>query len=177
MNNGQCNIIKENSQSDENINVKKTISDSKLMNLYKEKLQSSIPENIVDTQVSYALVDINKDNIPELIIKTGTCEADYRYYFYTYNENNSYYDFDNYVVYAGFIDAGYSGLYKMNNDNYLVYVYAHMGAETISYLTLENDWIVDKRISQRVNVEDYKTGDESISLVDYKDTSLFDNYK
>lgn len=118
---------KVDDKSNESTKAKKTISDSKLMELYKEKVQSLVPQNTVDTQVSYAIVDINKDSIPELIIKTGTCEADYRYYFYTYNENNSYYDFDNYVVYAGSIDGGHSGLYKMNNENYLVYLYAHMG--------------------------------------------------
>lgn len=158
-------------------NNKMTISMNELMNLYKEKLNSYVPDHNMDIQIYYSIIDINKDNIPELVIKSGSAEADYKFIFYTYNENNDYYAFDDYVVYAGTSDGGHSSLYEMNNKNYLMNIYAHMGAESVSYLTLENDWIVEKRISQRITEDEYKSGDKYIKLVDYKDTSLFDSYK
>ncbi len=40
---------------------------------------------------TYCIYDIDKNNVPELIIKHGTCEADYQYSFYTYENGNSKY--------------------------------------------------------------------------------------
>jgi hypothetical protein len=37
--------------------------------------------------IDYCLFDMNTDGIPELIVKTGTCEADYTITFYTYKNN------------------------------------------------------------------------------------------
>lgn len=37
----------------------------------------------------YAVYDIDKDNIPELIVKSGTCEVDYKYIYYSYCNNSA----------------------------------------------------------------------------------------
>jgi len=158
-------------------NAKKTISNIELMDLYKNELKNYIPESGNDVQLLYAIVDINKDDILEMIIKTGNTEATYQYIFYTYDENNSYYAYDNYLVYAGTIDGGHTSLYEMKQGEYLLSSYAHMSAEIVSYLTLENGWIVDRRISQKINVDNYQEGDNYIEFNDYQDMSVFDSYK
>lgn len=154
-------------------NAKMTITKSELMNLYKDKLLSYIKED--DNQLEYTIFDINKDNIPELIIKSGDSEATYEFIFYTYNENNSSYAYDDYVVYAGTSYGGHSSLYETTNKNYLVNLYSHMGSTSGFDLTLENDWIVEKRINEKVDIDDYLKNSKRIELISYKDTSLFEN--
>lgn len=64
----------------------------------------------------YFLYDIDCDGIPELWIKTGTCEANYRMLVYTYvNGSKMIYD----------ASAGHSSFYI--GDGYVLRVYGHMG--------------------------------------------------
>lgn len=55
--------------------------------LYKRKLQelSVYPEknNMDYCMLVYALINMNKNNIPELLVMMGTCEADYTFTFYS----------------------------------------------------------------------------------------------
>jgi len=51
-----------------------------------EKFNSVLSDDYYST-VEYTLYDMDYDGIPELIIKYGTCEADYRISVFTYNES------------------------------------------------------------------------------------------
>ncbi|MGN1375438.1 MAG: hypothetical protein ACI4V5_02670 [Prevotella sp.] len=87
---------------------------------------------------SYFLYDIDRDNIPELWIKTGNCEADYRLLVYTYHDGiKQLYD----------DGAGHSCLYK--GKGYILQVYAHMGVAFWNKLTYKNG-----RISARIIYEE-----------------------
>lgn len=59
-------------------------------NMYKENYKSIITAlsfNDSINTIDYTLYDMNADGIPELVLKTGSCEADYKLSFYTYKEN------------------------------------------------------------------------------------------
>lgn len=68
---------------------------------------------------TYFLFDITGDGVPEVWIKSGSCEADYKLSVYTYNNGIS-------VIEEGEDgDAGHSGFYK--GTNYILKVSGHMG--------------------------------------------------
>lgn len=64
------------------------------MDVYKD-----VVKNTAYQKFSYGVDDINNVGIEELIFKTGSSEADYNYYIYTYDE--SFEDSKNHVVLVG----------------------------------------------------------------------------
>lgn len=85
----------------------------------------------------YYVYDINKDNLPELIIKRGTCEADYRYDVYTYTDYEA--------VYIGKLPGGHISVCGINESGILLY-HAHMGYEMIFEGTMDSNKISYKTI-------------------------------
>ena len=43
-----------------------------------------------DPELSYLIYDIDKDTIPELLVKIGTCEADYHGALYTFRDGRAF---------------------------------------------------------------------------------------
>lgn len=85
----------------------------------------------LDTQWlwGYFLTDIDNDGSAELITEIGTCEADVCYHFYRYKKGKA-------VEFAD-MPAGHSALVGFPGTKYLIYVWAHMGYESISLMHLE----------------------------------------
>lgn len=81
----------------------------------------------------YSLYDMDENGVQELIIRTGTCEADYKYLFYTYDEK---------IVYCGEAHAGHSGLAIPDEGLGLLLCYQQMGYSSRWLLTLENNTII-----------------------------------
>ena len=84
---------------------------------------------------SYFLFDIDRDDIPELWIKVGNCEADYMLLVYTYRDGirKLYED-----------GAGHLNMYK--GKDYILQVYAHMGSAYWNKLSYKNGKITSKII-------------------------------
>lgn len=143
-----------------------SITKDELMDVYKD-----VVKNTMYQKFTYGVVDINNDGIEELIFKTGSSEADYNYYIYTYDE--SFEDSKNHVVLVGDLPGGHSALYKMN-DGTLMHLRGQMGEETVTIYTLENDWLVRKSVKSRETSSDYTKGDKEIKMVSNTNLSLFD---
>ena len=137
------------------------------MDVYKEIINETTYNSF-----SYGVIDINDDGVDELIIKSGDNEADYNYYIYTYDE--AYEDSYNHVVLVGEFSGGHSVLYKMN-DGTLMHLRGHMGVETVTIYSLENDWLVRKSVvSNNIGNGNYTKGDKKIELVSGTDLSMFE---
>lgn len=94
----------------------------------------------------YMLYDIDKDGVKELLLETGTCEADYMYEVYTVQNGSA--------VYLGEIPGGYSEFYADENggtENYIIrhYFRVSMEGETITYVYLENGALWEEEIISR----------------------------
>ena len=74
-------------------------------------------------EYSYFVYDIDKDGIPELIVKTGTCEADYTAVVYGCQNGTS--------IRIGETHAGHSSFYGDPFGNGLIIHQGHMGYATI----------------------------------------------
>lgn len=78
----------------------------------------------------YLLYDMDGDGHPELILKAGTCEADFEYRFYT-QENGQ-------IRYLGCVCGSHSGLCGYNCGEGLIIHAAHQMCEWITLVTLKN---------------------------------------
>lgn len=104
------------------------------------------------------IYDVNKDNVNDLIIYTGTCEADYEYEVYTVKNSN--------VIKMGTIPGSQSVLYGNSAKPGLVLQYAHMGYEEIFEVTYANNTFNLKSVYQNEidPEEDYSIPKNSIEL-------------
>ena len=94
--------------------------------------------------MDYYFYDIDKDGVKELLVKNGTCEADYTYQAYTIQNNKS--------KYLGQISGGHTVFYKDENGGtkkYIIQVQGHMMWESVSYVEINNGKIGSKEISNR----------------------------
>lgn len=67
--------------------AEQTQSQSTYKDAYKQKIQELSANTASLNTIDYCLCDMNADGIPELIVITGTCEADYVITFYTYKND------------------------------------------------------------------------------------------
>ncbi len=102
--------------------------------------------------LDYLLYDLNNDDVLEIIIKHGTCEADYTYYVYTMENNRA--------VFVGETSAFHSGLGLL--DGKVVESMSHMGYVSIS------EWVFD---GTTLSVNEIESGDYEDVVVDF-DTYL-----
>ncbi|MGN0665894.1 MAG: hypothetical protein ACI4KF_05150 [Huintestinicola sp.] len=84
--------------------------------------------------VEFNLYDIDKDGIPELFVKTGTCEADY--------QTSVYYVDGTEAVPAGSIGSGHSVFCSYPGENGFLKHTGHMGYAYIQMIRLENGCLV-----------------------------------
>lgn len=141
---------------------------------YKEQLQKFYKQydNSESNQIAteYGIADIDKDGIPELLIRNYTCEADMIMYFFKY-ENGL-------VNQLGTLGSSHTAYYTMNNEKYLLGVNGHMGYETTFKVYISSNKIKTETISSKElgADEDYEEGDKYLEEVNWNDSSLIDNY-
>lgn len=104
--------------------------------LYKEVVQKTWDEiygkNDGLVSISYALYDIDRDQIPELLFKHGTCEADFRIDVYTV-------DLDARLMHIASLGGGHTSFARDEKTNELVLVWGHMGSMSLDWYTMDDD--------------------------------------
>lgn len=163
--------ISENSVNDTtNNNSIIESKDEETKSNWKDKFKEIIKGYQETENVVYNLTDIQKDNVPELVIRTGSSEVEYMYYFYSFK--------DDVVSMIGEIGAGHTLLYEINDEKYIMAVYAHMGYETVSNISIVDNKIKYEEVFKReidIN-EEYTEGDKYIELYDVSNLEIIDNY-
>ena len=95
---------------------------------------------------TYFLLDITGDGIPELFVRTGTCEADAQLHIYTYNTC---------LTRLSTISACHCTFYQGNG--YFVVLWAHMGDWGTYKYFLKNGKLMRKELNSGV-LKDYGEG-------------------
>ncbi len=88
----------------------------------------------------YTLYDVDKNGIPELFIRVGTCEADSEFNVFTFKSVTKYVD------YYGSFPAGHTALAGVEGDNSIVFFYGHMGYETLTKYTYREGLFVGSEL-------------------------------
>lgn len=96
----------------------------------------------------YWLYDIDKDDVPELILKYGTCEADFHGSVYTYKNGKTELLTDEFPL-------GHTGLYSDPGENGIICYWGHMGYASVSRFRFENgetayDYLYEENINERI---------------------------
>ena len=142
----------------------KNSQESSISKAYKEILEQYIKETQKNAYITveYALTDINDDGIKELIIMSCSSNADYKFTFYTFKNNEA--------IKLGSNDCGASSLYKMKKGSCLKQVYIHGGGEIVWNITYKsNEFEVEKIKERSLTVEEEMNGDftEGDKLIEF----------
>ena len=119
----------------------------------------------------YSIHDINNDGMPELLVYSGTCEADWKLTVYTCKDKNS--------IKTGEVSFSHGVLYVMHGEKYLKFIKGHMLHEIVSkmYLNSDNKLVVEEISNKELgDGEDYEEGDEYLDTYKFTDLSAIDNY-
>lgn len=104
----------------------------------------------------YCLYDMNRDGFPELILRTGNCEADYMFTVYTVS--------DGALVDCGELVGGHSSLLINGSGDVLRYE-GHMGVYNITVSTLDGTMFITKEIAD--GELDYSKNEEYPELEEF----------
>lgn len=84
-------------------------------------------------EISYAVYDIDKDGTPELIVKSGTCEADYIGALYSFRDGKAF-------QFGEELYLGHSSLYSDPGENGIILLYGHMGEARAIRISFEDGY-------------------------------------
>ena len=122
--------------------------------LYKRQIQtmSDVPVSggIAFYSIEYALFDMNHDSIPELIVRSGTCEADYQLSFYTATNDGLK------TLGTGF-NGSHCAFYKDSDKDQLVTQWGHMGVGGIVWYGYNGNGVT---IDKEDDDIDYRNADD-----------------
>lgn len=114
-----------------------------MIKAYDQVMRNHLSEN---GQCEYFLFDITGDKLPELWVKTGTCEADYALYVYTYDQEVK-------QLLKDF--AGHSSFFQ--GKDYVIQMTAQMGYELWTKFTFDGKIVSEKIFEGSISGdEDYK---------------------
>ncbi len=122
--------------------------------------------NYFEIPFEYCLYDIDQNGIPELIVLTGACEADYMYDIYTFSNDK--------LIHLGEISGFHSSLY-ISSIGGLVNYQGQMGCYTITKITIKKDKLVVNKIAEgEISGDQDYPALEKFGLKDYdKSLDLF----
>ena len=117
----------------------------KIYEAYVAQLESKAAEVNADAGglCEYFLFDITGDGIPELWVRSGTCEADYMLYVYRYGIGQ--------LELMHSTGAGHSSFYC--GDNYVLQVMAHMGEAGWYKIELSGSGLSEELVYEESDVE------------------------
>jgi hypothetical protein len=102
------------------------------------------------------LYDMNQDGFPEFILKTGDCEAAYKYTVYTVVNGE--------LINCGELNGSHSSLFTNGSGRFVRYE-GHMGVYNIDVSTLEGTTLKTQKIAN--GVLDYKKNEDYPKLDKY----------
>ena len=83
--------------------------------------------------LSYLVYDIDKDGTPELIYKTGTCEADYHGGIYTFRDGRAFQIGEELAL-------GHSSFYSDPGENGIILMWGHMGYASAVRISIKDGY-------------------------------------
>lgn len=115
-------------------------------NAYGPVLDRTLAEygNDIGAYLVYYVYDIDKDGVKELLLQTGTCEADFMYEIYTIEGES--------CKYLGEISGSHTSFFADESggtEDYIIQMQAQMGYEVLYRISLHNGELVSEEMSSR----------------------------
>lgn len=99
---------------------------------------NSYPAEVGVLSNSYALYDIDKDTVPEMLLRFGDCEAAYHTQIYTFRDDR--------VVLAGDVPSGHCSFYTWPDENAVALNWGHMGGHLVEKLSLVDGTLAQETV-------------------------------
>ena len=152
--------LESESQSKEGDTKEKTELDSAIYHAQYEPILLETQNQYQESYGSnyYYCFDIDKDGVKELMVQTGTCEADYMYQIYTIREIDASDGKTFEAVYLGEVSGFHSSFYADENggtENYIIRSSGHMGYGYVYHVFIQDGKVVEQEISSNDNAEYY----------------------
>lgn len=97
-----------------------------------------------DPELSYLIYDIDKDTIPELLVKTGTCEADYHGALYTFRDGRAFQVGEDLAL-------GHSSFYSDPGENGIILMWGHMGYASAVRISITDGYMEELLYDDNLN--------------------------
>lgn len=107
----------------------------------------------------FYLYDMTGDGQEELIVRTGSCEADARYIFYTYSDGN--------VREVGRIGATHTGISGISDGTGVIWHHGSQGWESADRITISNGELVRETLIEPQEVDQYTVFENAVMLIPY----------
>jgi len=104
---------------------------------FLDGMATLVPDDVSPWDYGYLCYDVDKDGIPELITKTGTCEADYI--------GTVYYFRNGRVEKAGDFSLSHASLYSDPMNNGVILGWGSMGAACAIRYSLRNGYLTENQ--------------------------------
>lgn len=88
---------------------------------WKAQIPDVPDDSVIVPELVYLVYDVDKDGTPELVVKTGTCEADYHGALYTFRDGHAFQVGEE-------LGLGHSAFYSDPGENGIILMWGHMGA-------------------------------------------------
>lgn len=107
----------------------------------------------------FYLYDMTGDGQEELIVRTGSCEADAQYIFYTYSNGN--------VREAGRIGATHTGISGISDGTGVIRHHGSQGWESADRITISDGELVREVLIEPQEVDQYTVFENVVTLIPY----------
>ena len=111
---------------------------------WKAQISEDPANSDISPELSYLVYDIDKDAIPELLVKTGTCEADYHGAFYTFRDGQAFQVGEE-------LGLGHCSLYSDPGENGIIMMWGHMGYASAARITLTDGYTEELLYEDNLN--------------------------
>ena len=98
----------------------------------------------ISPELSYLLYDIDKNAIPEMLVKIGTCEADYHGAFYTFRDGQAFQIGEE-------LGLGHSSFYSDPGENGIIMMWGHMGYASAVRISLADGFTEEPLYEDNLN--------------------------
>ena len=95
-------------------------------------------------ELTYLLYDVDKDGTPELLVKIGTCEADYHGGIYIFRGGRAFQVGED-------LGLGHSSFYSDPGENGIILMYGHMGYASASRISLKDGYAEEVLYEDNLN--------------------------
>ncbi len=102
------------------------------------------PELYSTPELSYLVYDVDKDGTPELIVKTGTCEADYHGGLYTFRDGRAF-------QLGEELGLGHCSFYSDPGEDGVIVMYGHMGYAEAFRISIGDGWAEESLYEDNLN--------------------------
>lgn len=120
-----------------------------ILETYKVQI-SEDPAEYGMPELSYLVYDVDKDGTPELIVKTGTCEADYHGGLYSFRGGRAFQVGEE-------LGLGHCSFYSDPGENGVILMYGHMGWAAAYRISIQDGYaeelLYEDNVNERLQVD------------------------